>query len=256
MDRREALQRAGLVLGYAISAPVLAGIMNGCKAVPELTYKPVFFTEDQARIVGEVAEIIIPKTDTPGAKDVGIPSFVDTLLKQCYKKEDQDRFLAGLQAFDEASRKTYGDSFMDLELAQQQELVKKIHDEAIAELKAFDQIKRSLIGNQYVAPFSLEIVAKYGAPETPMDTVPNTDKNKWVEYFPKGNFTLEMDKSTSNIVEVSHKRPFILLLKELTVVGFFTSEPGATQVLQYEAVPGAYHGCLPLAEVGKTWATS
>jgi hypothetical protein len=46
------------------------------------------------------------------------------------------------------------------------------------------------------------------------------------------------------------------MIKELTCLGFFTSEPGATQVLQYEAVPGAYHGCVPLAEVGKTWATS
>ncbi|MFZ5999973.1 MAG: gluconate 2-dehydrogenase subunit 3 family protein, partial [Bacteroidota bacterium] len=50
-------------------------------------------------------------------------------------------------------------------------------------------------------------------------------------------------------------RPFILMTKELTVSGFFTSEVGATQVLQYAPVPGAYHGCVPLAEVGKTWAT-
>jgi hypothetical protein len=70
MDRRQALQRAGLVLGYAISAPVIAGIMNGCKSTPELTYKPVFFTEEQAGLVSEVAAIIIPKTDTPGAKEV------------------------------------------------------------------------------------------------------------------------------------------------------------------------------------------
>jgi hypothetical protein len=39
------------------------------------------------------------------------------------------------------------------------------------------------------------------------------------------------------------------------MLGFFTSEPGATQVLQYEAVPGAYKGCVPLSEVGRTWAT-
>ena len=68
MNRREALQRAGLVLGYAVSAPVLAGIMNGCKAAPELTYKPVFFDNDQAAIVSEVAQVIIPKTDTPGVQ--------------------------------------------------------------------------------------------------------------------------------------------------------------------------------------------
>ena len=191
MNRREALQRAGLVLGYAVSAPVLAGIMKGCKASPELTYKPDFFTADQARIVSEVAEIIIPKTDTPGAKEVGVPGFIDKMVKECYKKEDQDRFLAGLQAFDDEAKKAYGDPFMDLDAAKQQEYVKKIHDVALDARKA-GGVK---------------------------------------------------------------DRPFILMMKELTLVGFFTSEPGATKVLQYEPVPGAYRGCVPLAEVGKTWAT-
>lgn len=191
MNRREAIQRAGMVLGYAVAAPTLAGILNGCKATPNLAFKPVFLTEDQARLVAEVAEIIIPKTDTPGAKDVGVPGFIDQMLKECYKKEDQDRYLAGLTEFDTAAKTSYGDLFMDLDPAQQAEHVKKIHDAAIEATKS-GELK---------------------------------------------------------------ERPFILMTKELTVTGFFTSEVGATQVLQYAAVPGAYHGCVPLAEVGKTWAT-
>ncbi|HBK88948.1 MAG: gluconate 2-dehydrogenase subunit 3 family protein [Cyclobacteriaceae bacterium] len=191
MDRRQALQRAGLVLGYAISAPVIAGIMNGCKSTPELTYKPVFFTEEQAGLVSEVAAIIIPKTDTPGAKEVGVPAFIDQLIKQCYKKEDQDRFLAGLAEFDEGAKKAYGDAFMDLDPAKQKEYVKKTHDAALDAAKA------------------------------------GTVKDK----------------------------PFILVAKELTVVGFYTSEEGASKILQYAPVPGAFHGCVPMAEVGKTWAT-
>lgn len=191
MDRRQALQRAGLVLGYAISAPVIAGIMNGCKSTPDLTYKPVFFTEEQAGLVSEVTAIIIPKTDTPGAKEVGVPAFIDQLIKQCYKKEDQDRFIAGLAEFDEGAKKAYGDSFLDLETAKQKEYVKKTHDAALDASKA------------------------------------GTVKDK----------------------------PFILMVKELTVVGFYTSEEGASKILQYAPVPGAFHGCVPMAEVGKTWAT-
>jgi gluconate 2-dehydrogenase gamma chain len=193
IDRREALRKTALMMGAAISASAFAGLMQGCKTAPELAYVPRFFSEDQARIVMEVAEIIIPKTDTPGAKDVGVPGFIDTMLKDCYKKEDQDRFLAGLTAFDEEAKKAYGDSFIYCKPEQQVELVKKTHDAAIAEAK----------------------------------------ENR------------------------EAKRPFILMTKELTLLGFFTSEPGATQVLQYEAVPGSYKGCLPLSEAGngKTWAT-
>lgn len=193
MDRREALRKTALLMGAAVSASALTGILQGCKATPELTYKPVFFTEDQARMVMEVAEIIIPKTDTPGAKDAGLPGFIDLMLKDCYKKEDQDRFIAGLTSFDEEAKKAYGDSFIYCKPEQQVEFVTKVHAAALAEAK----------------------------------------ENK------------------------EAKRPFILMAKELTLLGFFTSEPGATQVLQYIAVPGSYKGCIPLAEAGngKTWAT-
>lgn len=193
IDRREALKKTALLMGAAVSASALTGILQGCKATPELLYTPVFFTPDQARIVTEVAEIIIPKTDTPGAKDAGVPGFIDTMLKDCYKKEDQDRFLAGLTSFEEEAKKAYGDSFIYCKPEQQVEHVKKTHEAALKEMK----------------------------------------ENK------------------------EAKRPFILMAKELTLLGFFTSEPGATQVLQYIAVPGAYKGCVPLAEAGngKTWAT-
>ena len=191
MNRREAIERTALILGYAVSAPAMMGILKGCKAAPELNYKPVFLTVDQARLVGEIAEVIIPKTDTPGAKDAGVPSFIDLILKDAFTKEDQDRFLKGLQEFEDETKKAYGDSFVEMDPEKQKEMVKKIHDPAIAKAKT-----------------------------------------------PEGK-----------------EKPFILTVKELTLLGFFTSEPGATKVLQYEPVPGAYHGCLPLAEVGKTWAT-
>ena len=64
---------------------------------------------------------------------------------------------------------------------------------------------------------------------------------------------VEAEKNT----KPAPKRPFILMAKELTMLGFFTSEVGATQVLQYVAVPGSYKGCIPISEAGngKTCAT-
>lgn len=194
MDRREALRRTAWIMGGAVSAPAIMGILKGCKAKPTIDWKPVFLTEDQGILVSQVAEIIIPKTDTPGAKDAGVPGFIDLMLKDVYPQKDKDQFTSGLLAFDEEAKKAYGDSFNELQPDQQTEFVKKMHDQAI----------------------------EAGKSATP-----------------------------------PQERPFILKMKELTMLGFFTSEPGATQVLQYVAVPGAYHGCLPLAEAGngKTWAT-
>jgi len=194
MDRREALRRTALIMGGAVSASTIMGVLKGCKAKPTIDWKPVFLTEDQGILVSQVAEIILPKTDTPGAKDVGVPGFIDLMVKDVYTKEEQDRFMSGLQAFDEACKTAQGSSFNDLDEEAQTAFVIKVHGEAVAEQKG---------------------------------------ENK------------------------PEHRPFILTMKELTMLGFFTSEVGATQVLQYVAVPGSYKGCIPVSEAGngKTWAT-
>lgn len=54
--------------------------------------------------------------------------------------------------------------------------------------------------------------------------------------------------------EDAHPLPFFATLKEWTLVGYYTSEVGATQELQWLAAPGRYDGDLPLEEVGRTWA--
>jgi gluconate 2-dehydrogenase gamma chain len=196
MNRRELLQRVAWLMGGAISAPAVLGVLNGCSAKKEETWQPVFLSKEQGAVMADVAEIIIPRTDTPGAKDAGVPAFIDTMLKDVYEDADRQRFVSGLKAFDDAARTAHGKGFVELPKAQQAELVRKFHDEAVAT-------------------------------ELALETRP--------AYL---------------------QRPFILMTKELTLLGFFTSKPGATEVLQYSAVPGAFKGCVPLAQAGngKSWA--
>ena len=200
MNRREAIQRTAYALGYAISAPAIMGVLNGCKARPEIAFKPVFFSEGQARSIEVLSEIIIPKTSTPGAIDVGVPQFIDTLLKEAYNKGDQDSFLKDLTAFEDDAKKTFGDSFEECAAADQLTLFKKYHDAAFA-----NQIEKPPLG--------------------------------W--WNPRK----------------SAEKPFILKVKELVLLGFFTSQVGASDILQYNQVPGPFKGCVPLVEVGKAWAT-
>jgi hypothetical protein len=48
---------------------------------------------------------------------------------------------------------------------------------------------------------------------------------------------------------------YFRMMKELTIWGYFTSEPGATKALRYVAVPGRYDGCIPYKKGDKAWAT-
>lgn len=57
-----------------------------------------------------------------------------------------------------------------------------------------------------------------------------------------------------NADEQSVDVKFYKSAKQLVFLGFFTSEVGATQVLQYDPIPGVYRGCLPLEQVGRAWA--
>lgn len=47
---------------------------------------------------------------------------------------------------------------------------------------------------------------------------------------------------------------YFVLLRDLATVGYFQSEPGCTEVLRYDPVPGEYRGCVPLEEIGRAWA--
>lgn len=48
---------------------------------------------------------------------------------------------------------------------------------------------------------------------------------------------------------------YFRMMKEITLWGYFTSEPGATKALRYVAVPGKYEGCIPYKKGDKAWAT-
>jgi len=195
MNRREALQRTALTLGYAISAPFAAAVLNGCKAKPELAFTPKFLSKEQAELVSAIAEAILPRTDTPGAIDAGVPGFIDDMLGTVYSPEQQRDFITGLQAFSDEA----GD-FISASPEDQLAYVKKKNSEALS----------------------------------------GGGSGQSEGWWAAGS---------------GQSKPFFLQLKELTVLGFFTSEPGATQVLQYTMVPGPFKGCVPLKEVGKAWAT-
>lgn len=221
MNRREALRRGALLLGGMASVPSILGVLGGCSREPAAgeTPVPLRFGESEQATVERIVDIMIPRTDTPGALDVGVPAFIATALEEVYSQDVRDRYLEELHAFDAAARREYGKPFLELEPPVQQAFLQRIHDAAIE-----DENARS---------------ARY---------------REQLEREIRGEAPLEQRTK----IRPSGGRPFVLATKQLALHGFFVSEPGATQVLQYMAIPGAYHGCLPVSQAGngKRWATS
>ncbi len=95
MDRRIAIKNLALVLGGATLFPkdLLAGNVTLIK-LNNLQVNPA-----QEKLLADVAETIIPKTTTPGARDMGLHLFVLTMVDDCYGKNDQQQFMTGLDQF-------------------------------------------------------------------------------------------------------------------------------------------------------------
>ena len=58
------------------------------------------------------------------------------------------------------------------------------------------------------------------------------------------------------VLTAAQSQPYFRQLREMTTSAYFTSQVGATKALRYDPVPGAYHGCVPVAQIGRAWATS
>lgn len=117
MNRREAVQRITLLMGGALSAPAMAGILGQKTNLGE----SVQVTAKQEALLAEIADVIIPTTSTPGAKAAGAEKFIVRVMRDCYPMEDQQKFYASLAKFDSESK-----GFTSLSNDQKIAMVKKL----------------------------------------------------------------------------------------------------------------------------------
>jgi Gluconate 2-dehydrogenase subunit 3 len=138
MNRREAMSKLALLVGGTFSAPTLNAI-NHIGLKPMGIDAAFVLNEVQRKIVAEVAEHIIPKTDTAGAKETGVPAFIEMMLNDCYKSPEHSSFLAGLADLENKK-------FLNQDHAKQIELLKEVELETKELMKAY-QVKQIKVGD-------------------------------------------------------------------------------------------------------------
>lgn len=199
MNRRDALSRVALLLGGTVVGA--NAFLEGCKPADKKTgdetkdgnkTAAALFAATDAAYLDEIAETIIPATDTPGAKAAKVGAFMTVMVTDCYPEADQKVFVEGMKKLDEASKKKSNKSFMESNADQRKALLIEIDKEA-------------------------------------KDYMASKKKEDPKHYF--------------------------RMMKELTLLGYFTSEPGATQALRYVAVPGKYEGCIAYKKGDRAWAS-
>jgi len=94
MKRREILRYTAYVTGAAVSAPLAATILSGCKtdstSIAEAALS--FFEDGDMDLVKKIIDTIIPKSDSPSATDVGVHSTIDHMVGNVYNQDDQKSY--------------------------------------------------------------------------------------------------------------------------------------------------------------------
>jgi hypothetical protein len=78
-----------------------------------------------------MTELIIPRTDTPGATDVGTTAFIDLILTEWSDDAERASFLKGLADVDARTQNLFGKAFLDCSLAQQSQILVALGEEML-----------------------------------------------------------------------------------------------------------------------------
>ncbi len=136
MERRELLKMiaaaTGMVfVGGEVWASGLAGTVTPAVTVTAAGSKSLFSAGDIA-LLDEIAETILPKTTTPGAKDAGCGAQMAVQINDCYNATEQGWFVEGLKQLRVRSQQDYKLDFMQLSNEQRHQLLVKLDAEAKA----------------------------------------------------------------------------------------------------------------------------
>lgn len=230
VTRRAAIARVAYLLGGAVSATTIAGVLAGCDRSASTDAASAALDPDRKELVATLSEHILPETDTPGARSVGVHDFIDAMMTDYYPDEERERFLAGLGRVDQRSERVFGARFVDATPEQQLRLVEAFNRQAFTDPAA-----------QETSPAQEPVLR---------DTDTETGRSD-AEAVQAASGAVELDSDWDP--EDVGRQAFFRTLKELVLVGYYTSEAGATQELRMHPM-GSWTGDLPYAEVGRAWA--
>ena len=234
ITRREALARTALLLGGALATSTIAGAQSTewLRASPQ--WRPRTLSTTQSDLVASLAEHIIPTTDTPGARAAGVHRFVDTVLSDYYGTEERTRFLNGLADIDARAQKAHGTAFLKATPQQQVALLTALDSESYPPQRVLQKAEPLNSERQKMKDSLARQSSTSATVSDPARTAAAAGGD--------ANARRELEKGW-----------FFRRMKELTLLGYYTSEVGATQELKVNPM-GVYRSDVPYRSIGHSWA--
>jgi hypothetical protein len=224
ITRREAVLRVTAMLG-GIALIGGSSLITGCRAenVGSTAGADSTYTPDDVAFLDEVAETILPQTSTPGAKAAKTGAFMAMMVRDSYYPKDRKIFREGMGKIDDATQKAYKTTFMKATPEQRLAVLTDIDKER----KAIDDARSEARRKR---------------------TLENLTEQKQGQ-------TQGAQTGPANAATENPPNHYFRMMKELALLGYFTSEIGMTQAQQYIETPGRYDPCAPYKPGEKAWAS-
>jgi hypothetical protein len=235
VSRREAIRRLSALLG---GVAFVGG--NGVLAACEKASRPLdgpcgAFTAADIAFLDEISETILPATKTPGAKAAKTGAFMAIMVTDSYRLDEQKVFRDGMRKVDDAMRRANNVSFLEATPPQRLAVLTKLDQEQKRVMDAREAADRRRKG---LAPLPVD------------KTAATTDV-----HLPKERKENVRDTTVSGAA-APDKEPahYFRMMKELALLGYFTSEIGCTQAMRFVESPGRFDPCLPYSPGEPAWA--
>lgn len=146
MQRRAALKTFALSIGSTLVLPSWANAWSN-ETLHQLTS---IHSPSQEALLAEIVDTIIPKTDTPGAKDLTVDKFVTLMVADCYDSKAQDTFVKGILSVDAIAKKELLKSFAEADSKQKLAVLNKMASGDIETDKGFIRLVKNLTIQGYL----------------------------------------------------------------------------------------------------------
>lgn len=133
MQRRDVLRLLATGTALQFAPRSLLVTLAHARTVLAAESTPRTLNSHQYATVKTIAEIVIPRTETPGAADVGAADFIDLMLTEWYDEPQRALFLAGVEDIDLRSKTLFGKSFVDCSPVQQADILTALGEKMLAE---------------------------------------------------------------------------------------------------------------------------
>jgi hypothetical protein len=251
LSRREAIRRVSVMLG-GVAFVGGTNLLTACEQAPPPAQRDGTaagkFTADEIAYLDEIAETILPETKTPGAKAAKTGAFMALMVADTYHPDEQRIFRDGMKQLDDACRKASNASFMAATPQQRLALLTQLDREQKSIADAREAANRQRRG---LAPVIAPVDSGALKPAEPEKHLPDQRQ----ELAPGNDAGSGAAAVTADSTATNAPKPhYFRMMKELALLGYFTSEIGYTKTQRYIETPGRFDPCAPYTPGEPAWA--